>query len=101
MTPAPDEPSVGPLTRRSLLAGSVGVASTLAASGAFQAIAAPAAEAAPGPPASIPADPVLAYVSDPKRGEVTLICGHREVTVHDRELAARLIAAAPREKRRD
>jgi hypothetical protein len=99
MTPNPDTPSgPGPLTRRSLLAGSVGVASTLAVSGALPAGAA-AASAAPAPiepPGTpIPAEPVIAYVHDAKRGEVTVISGHRELTYHDPELAARLIAAAP------
>jgi hypothetical protein len=100
MTPAPDAPSgPGPLTRRSLLAGSVGVASTLAVSGAITSIAAPSANAGQALPASpsaaTPADSVIAYVHDPERGEVTLISGLREMTYHDPELAARLIAAAP------
>jgi hypothetical protein len=94
-------PGLGPLTRRSLLASSVGVASTLAVSGALPSIAAPAANAAQAPIAprtAIPTDPVIAYVQDPERGEVTIISGHRELTYHDPELAARLIAAAPRSK---
>jgi hypothetical protein len=82
-----------------MLAGSVGVASTLAASAALPGIAAPAASAAPVPVApprtAVPADPVFAYVHDPERGEVTVISGHRELTYHDPELAARLMAAAP------
>jgi hypothetical protein len=100
MTTNPDALSgSGPLTRRSLLAGSVGVASTLAVTSALPAIAAQASSAAPVPLApprtATPADPVIAYVHDPGRGEVTLISGHREITYHDPELAARLIAAAP------
>jgi hypothetical protein len=100
MTPNPDAPSgLGPVTRRSLLAGSVGVASTLAVSGGIPAIAAADSSGAPVPIAPprtpIPADPVIAYVHDSERGEVTLISGHHELTYRDPELAARLIAAAP------
>jgi hypothetical protein len=100
MTRNPDAPSgFSPVTRRSLLAGSVGVASTLAVSGALPAIATPSSGAAPVPIApprtATPADPVIAFVHDATRGEVTLIAGHSEVTYRDPELAARLIAAAP------
>jgi hypothetical protein len=91
-------PGSGPITRRSLLAGSVGVASTLTVGGVLSEIA-PGASTPAVPPAPLPTvtptDPVIAYVQDPERGEVTLISGLREITYHDPELAARLIAAAP------
>ena len=101
MTRDPDAPSgLGPVTRRSLIAGSVGAASTLAVGGALAAPASSAAAAPIAPPRTpIPADPVIAYVHDAERGQVTLISGHSELTYHDPELAARLIAAAPKSTR--
>jgi hypothetical protein len=39
------------------------------------------------------ADPVVAYVSNPRKGEVSVMTGDREVTVHDRKLAASIVRA--------
>ena len=38
--------------------------------------------------------PVLAVVPDHRSGEVRLLVGEREVVVHDRDLAARILNAA-------
>lgn len=38
--------------------------------------------------------PLVAYLTDMQRGELTLMVGQREVVVHDRDLAARLARAA-------
>jgi len=39
---------------------------------------------------------VVAYVDDPSSDTVTLLVGEREVVVHDRDLATRLLNAAGR-----
>ncbi|HET7049733.1 MAG TPA: twin-arginine translocation signal domain-containing protein [Solirubrobacteraceae bacterium] len=39
------------------------------------------------------AEPVVAYVSNPKKGEISVMAGDREVTVRDRKLAASIVRA--------
>jgi hypothetical protein len=39
-------------------------------------------------------EPVMAFVRDRKKGEVTLLVGHREIVHHDPELVRRLLHAA-------
>jgi len=76
-------------TRRGFLA--------IAGAGAAAVGAAAVAPAAAAAPVRAPAGasgPLVAYVSDMQRGELTLMVGEREVVVHDRELAARLARAA-------
>ncbi|MGA9747437.1 MAG: twin-arginine translocation signal domain-containing protein [Nocardioides sp.] len=41
-------------------------------------------------------EPVVAYISDAKSDEVTLLVGEREVVVRDRDLATRILNAAGR-----
>ena len=53
-----------------------------------------AAEASPGPTEPAPREPVMAYVRDAARGEVTVLSGKRETTYRDPALAKRLIDAA-------
>lgn len=43
---------------------------------------------------ALPEEPVMAYVSDPERGEVTVLSGIQETTFHDPALARRLLKAA-------
>ncbi|MFL6162896.1 MAG: twin-arginine translocation signal domain-containing protein [Jatrophihabitantaceae bacterium] len=82
-------------TRRNFLiatgagAAAVGVASALPGSAAAQ-------PEAGHRPASLPADaqPLVAHVSDPRSGSVSLLVGEHEVTVHDPDLVARLARAA-------
>jgi len=45
--------------------------------------------------ASNPPEPVMAYVRDAERGEVTVIAGTSETTYRDRALTRRLLKAAP------
>jgi hypothetical protein len=39
-------------------------------------------------------EPVVAYVRDPSSGDVSVMVGDREVTVHDPDLAARIAHSA-------
>jgi hypothetical protein len=80
-------------TRRNflVLAGS-GAATAVIASAAMPAVLAEQPERW-----SVPADApsaLMAYVSDVRRGEVTLLVDEREILVTDPELAARLARAA-------
>lgn len=76
------------LKSASLGAAVVGVA---AAFPALQASAASAADERSGPAHD---GPLMAYVSDRRRGEVTVMVGEREVVRHDPDLAARLARLA-------
>ncbi len=85
------------VTRLSFIKASAGAAAGAAAIGA------PAAGALSGEDASVvanpsartPREPVMAYVRDAKRGEVTVMFGTSETTYRDRALVRRLLAAAP------
>jgi hypothetical protein len=87
------------LSRRSFvkIAGAATGAAALAA-------APPIARAAVGeegaqrtdPTTGVPEEPVVAYVRDAKRGEVTVTAGMSEHTYRDRALAQRLLRAAGR-----
>lgn len=91
---APDE---GGVTRMSFLKASAGAAAGAAAIGVP--IAAAASSDRPGvqvePAGATPREPVVAYVRDAQRGEVTLMSGTSEVTYRDRSLVKRLLNAAP------
>jgi hypothetical protein len=52
--------------------------------------------AATAKPVSTPADaaPLVAHISDPSSGEVTLLVGEHEVVVHDADLVGRITRAA-------
>ncbi len=39
-------------------------------------------------------EPVVAYVRDPRKGELNVVVGHHEVSVRDPELVGRLLRAA-------
>ena len=61
-------------------------------------------EGAPGPLVGegtpgqeVAAEPVVAYLRDARSGEISLFVGAREVTLHDRSIAAKLAAAAGKE----
>ena len=86
------------LSRRSFvkIAGAATAASALAA-------APPIARAAVGddaerihPTGEVPEEPVVAYVRDAGRGEVTVTAGTAEHTYRDRALVQRLLRAAGR-----
>jgi hypothetical protein len=74
------------LTRRGFVTRSAGAAAGLTAIGALVAQQADADVTAGS-------EPVVAYVSDPGKGEISVMTGDREVTVRDRKLAARIVRA--------
>ena len=81
------------LRTSSVAAGGVAVTViTPAAVVALEGTASAAPVEASGEP--LPAEPVMAYVSDAKRGEVTVLSGLRETTYRDPALARRLLKAA-------
>lgn len=87
------------VTRLSFLKASAGTAAGAAAIGL------PAAAALSGeksgvpvePSSATPREPVVAYVRDARRGEVTVVSGTNETTYRDRALAEKLLAAAPQD----
>jgi hypothetical protein len=76
------------LTRLGFVKSSMAAAAGMTALGG---VVASEAEADQGPVGS---EPVVAYVKDPRSGEIAVMSGEREVTVHDAKLAARISRAA-------
>lgn len=74
------------LTRRAFVKSSAGAAAGLTAVGAIAAEQADADTVAGAPP-------VVAYVTDPGKGEIAVMTGDHEVTVRDPKLAARIVRA--------
>jgi hypothetical protein len=90
----------GGLSRRALITTSAGVATTAAVTAVSPAAAVamglhetPAVPLA-APTTPIPAHPVVAYIHDAARGEVTIVSGPGERTFRDAALVKRLLAAA-------
>ena len=89
----------GGVTRLSFLKASAGAAAGAAAIGV------PAAAVLSGEgkgevtesSSENPHEPVMAYVRDAERGEVTVMSGASETTYVDRSLAKRLLSAAPKD----
>jgi hypothetical protein len=79
---------VSDLTRRRFVKNSAGTMAGAAGIGALIAAQAEADESIAG------SEPVVAYVSDPRKGEISVMAGEREVTVRDRKLAARIVRSA-------
>ena len=87
------------IDRRSFIKASAGVATGAAvvALPAAAVLGVPAATAAAGPPSPVtpdsspPQEPVLAYVHDAERGEVTVVSGTEETTYRDKALVKRLL----------
>ena len=80
-------------TRRKLLAaGGAGVAASAVAMTVSPAEASEAGEARRT--SSSARESVVAYVQDHRSSEVRLMVGEREVVVHDRDLATRILNAA-------
>ncbi len=103
--PEEREAKVTGLNRRGFLQSSAGVAGgvavTLTPSAAALALAG-SAEAAPAKVVThrsgqVPSEPVMAYVHDEERGEVTVLSGTSETTYRDPALAKRLLDAARRQ----
>jgi hypothetical protein len=76
------------LTRRGFVKNSAAATAGMTVMGA---LLAGAADAQPSQPSS---RAVLAYVRDPRKGEIAVLTGDREVHVHDRRLAAAIARAA-------
>ena len=89
----------GGVTRLSFLKASAGAAAGAAAIGV------PAAAVLSNekngevtePSTENPREPVMAYVRDAERGEVTVMSGTSETTYRDRALTKRLLDAAPKD----
>lgn len=75
------------LTRRGFVKNSAGAAAGVTTLAALLAERADA-DAAAG------SHPVVAYISNPRSGEISLMSHDREVTIRDRKLAARIVQAA-------
>lgn len=95
---ADEKSEQGGVSRLSFIKTSAGVAAGAAA------IAVPAAikseegaSAVAKPSSAAPREPVMAYVHDVRRSEVTVMWGERERTYRDPALVKRLLAAAPKE----
>ncbi len=76
------------LTRRGFVKNSAAAAAGLTARRSARRASRPTPTTVKG------ADPVVAYVNDPGKGEIAVMTGDREVTVRDRKLAARIVRAA-------
>lgn len=77
------------LTRRGFVKNSAGAAAGMTVIGGLVAEHADATDAA-----AAGSEPVVAYVKDPGKGEISVMAGDREVTIHDPKLAARITRAA-------
>ena len=97
---------MGNVSRRSFIQTSAGVATgaVIAATPAALVLdrskkaSSAAAEPAPevtSPSGPAPREPVMAYVRNPERGEVTVMSGTSETTYKDPALVRRLMQAAP------
>jgi hypothetical protein len=84
------------VTRRGFLssAGAVTGAVALGAATAGPTLVAAAADAAAVPAGPLPDEAVVAYIRNPRAGEVRLMVGHRETAIKDRALVQRIVAAA-------
>ncbi|HEY1522586.1 MAG TPA: hypothetical protein VGF70_06200 [Solirubrobacteraceae bacterium] len=88
----------GGVTRLSFLKASAAAAAGAAAVGVpVAALAGEKSGVATEPSSGNPAEPVMAYVRDARRGEVTVMSGTSETTYRDRALVKRLLDAAPTE----
>ena len=95
---ADDKTESSGVTRLSFIKASAGVAAGVAAAGVpAVALTQEDGRQIPKPATAAPDEPVMAYVHDVQRGEVTVMSGTGEVTYRDRALVKRLMAAAPQE----
>ncbi len=95
-----ESPGGGGVTRLSFIKAAGGVAAGVGAvamgvpglaDAAAQSSGVPTDPTTPNPP-----EPLVAYVRDAARGEVTVTHGTSEATYRDRALVKRLLAASPR-----
>jgi Rieske Fe-S protein len=85
--PSKEDP-VSDLTRRSFVRNSAVTAAGMTAVGALT------AEVASADTGAAAKEPVVAYVSDPSTGEISVMQGEREVVLRDRKLARDIARAA-------
>ena len=86
------------VTRLSFLKASAGAAAGAAAIGVPAAVIAEQQSGTVTEPSSPnPKEPVMAYVRDAERGEVTVMHGASEATYRDKALVKRLMKAAPKD----
>ena len=78
------------LTRRGFVKTSAGAAASMTVLGALVTEQAEADEDVK----KAPHHPVVAYIKNPRNGEISVMSGERTVKLHDRKLAARLARAA-------
>jgi hypothetical protein len=83
-----EEDPVGDLTRRGFVKNSAVTAAGMTVIGAIAVADASADSGAVG------SEPVVAYVSDPGKGEISVMKGDREVKLRDRKLARDISRAA-------
>jgi hypothetical protein len=89
----------GGVTRLSFMKASAGVAAGAAVIGvpAAAVLSAEKTGVVTTPSSPTPREPVIAYVRNAERGEVTVMSGTRETTYRDHALVRRLLAAAPQD----
>ena len=75
------------LTRLGFVKSSAGAAASLTVVGAL------VASQAQADGHNVGSEPVVAYVKDPRSGEISVMSGDREVIVHDQKLAAQIARA--------
>ena len=93
---------MGNLSRRSFLKGA-GLATGAAIIGASPIAASAATDEAPelvAHPSALPKEPLVAYVRDAEKSEVTVLHGMDEVTYRDPALTKRLLKAAQHGRRK-
>lgn len=90
VTASGDSTDPGGVARRSVLKGAAGAGLAVAAAGVVI-DASPAAASRRAPSAH---EPVVAHVRNARTGEIEVFSGEHQVTVHDRDLAARLLEIA-------
>ncbi len=99
---AAEATQAGGFTRLSFIRGSATVAGGAIIAGVPAAVVLDQAEAGKADPHGVvtkpssaaPREPVMAYVRDAERGEVTVLAGIHETTYIDKALTNRLLAAA-------
>ncbi len=79
------------LTRRGFVKNSAAATAGITVIGA---LLSDQADAHPGGVGGLAATPVVAYVRDPAKGDISVLSGDREVHIHDPRLAARIARAA-------
>jgi hypothetical protein len=82
-------------TRRTFLVAAGAGAAAMGVAAVSPAAASGATVKGSAQPSPLPSgEPLVAYVSDASKGELTLLVGEREVLINDRDLVSRLTRAA-------